>query len=93
MLTQLPAGAKAMKSKWVFRAKIMENKARLVAKGFTQRQGIDLNENLAFLICFFDTSHLGISFTLAVEHNIYNGTGRFCKLMKSINRLYQSDRV
>ncbi|KAI5350367.1 hypothetical protein L3X38_003258 [Prunus dulcis] len=47
MLTNLPAGNKAIGCKWVFRKKLKPDgsidkyKARLVAKGFTQKKGID----------------------------------------------------
>ena len=52
-LTTLPAGAKRIGVKWVFKTKLNEkgdvdkHKARLVAKGYSQRQGIDYNEVFA----------------------------------------------
>jgi hypothetical protein len=52
-LTTLPAGKKAIGSKWVFKTKLNTDgtidryKARLVAKGFNQRPGIDYDETFA----------------------------------------------
>jgi hypothetical protein len=49
-LTNLPAGARAIPCKWVYKLKtnpdgsINKYKARLVVKGFSQRQGIDYTE-------------------------------------------------
>ena len=46
-LTDLPAGAKRIGVKWVYKTKLDENgkvdkyKARLVAKGYTQQHGVD----------------------------------------------------
>ena len=52
-IQQLPAGAKAIRCRWVFKIK-PENaqepeiyKARLVAQGFRQKEGIDYNETFA----------------------------------------------
>ncbi|KAF3684151.1 putative ribonuclease H protein-like [Capsicum annuum] len=49
MLTDLPAGNRALLNKWVFRIKAEPNgkrrfKARLVVKGYSQRKGIDYDE-------------------------------------------------
>ena len=46
VLTDLPAGKRALLNKWVFRIKIEPDgkrrfKARLVVKGYSQRKGID----------------------------------------------------
>ena len=49
VLTELPAGKRALLNKWVFRIKIEPDgkrrfKARLVVKGYSQRKGIDYAE-------------------------------------------------
>ena len=47
-LVDLPAGHKAVKSKWVFKLKANGHfHAQLVAKGFTQIPGIDYNETFS----------------------------------------------
>ena len=52
-LINLPAGAKAIGLKWIFKVKrnsdgsINKYKARLVAKGYIQRHGIDFDEVFA----------------------------------------------
>jgi hypothetical protein len=52
-LVKLPAGQKAVGSKWVFKIKcnadgsIKHYKARLVAQGFSQRPGVDFTETFA----------------------------------------------
>ena len=47
-LVDLPAGRKAVRSKWVFKRKIdLRYRARLVAKGFTQIFGLDYDETFS----------------------------------------------
>ena len=46
VLTELPAGKRALLNKWVFRIKTEQDgkkrfKARVVVKGYSQRKGID----------------------------------------------------
>jgi hypothetical protein len=53
VLSELPAGHKAIGLKWVFKMKkdpegnIMKYKARLVAKGYAQKKGLDFEEVFA----------------------------------------------
>ena len=50
---KLPQGKKALKNKWVYRLKTEGNnsqlryKARLVVKGFSQKKGVDFEENFS----------------------------------------------
>ncbi|KXJ74150.1 hypothetical protein RP20_CCG014268 [Aedes albopictus] len=52
-LVELPAGRKAIGSKWIFKSKedekgnIVRHKARLVAQGFNQKFGVDFDEVFA----------------------------------------------
>lgn len=53
VLTDLPAGRKAINLKWVYKLKrdtngqIIKHKARLVAKGYVQKKGVDFDEVFA----------------------------------------------
>jgi hypothetical protein len=55
-IEDLPAGRKALKSKWIFSYKVDENgyvtkfKARLVAAGYSQQPGIDFKETFSSVI-------------------------------------------
>jgi hypothetical protein len=56
-LVDLPSGAKAIKSRWVFTKKPTPNghiryKARFVAKDFSQRPGIDYNDTYASVLAY-----------------------------------------
>lgn len=70
-LVPLPAGRKAVGSKWIFRIKensdgtINKYKARLVAKGFNQREGTDYSETFAPVI---KPITVRIILTLALTH-------------------------
>ncbi|GJX02910.1 putative RNA-directed DNA polymerase [Tanacetum coccineum] len=54
-LVRLPAGKKALQSKWVFKVKEKQDgskrhKARLVVKGFQQKQRVDYNETFSLIV-------------------------------------------
>lgn len=75
-LEKLPAGRKAISSKWVFTVKpnligdgsIRKFKARLVIKGFSQRAGIDYNETFAPVA---HNQSFRIILSLAAHHGLY----------------------
>jgi len=57
-LVTLPAHAKKIGVKWIYKTKLNEEgkvdkyKARLVAKGYTQTKGVDYNEVFARIACW-----------------------------------------
>ncbi|CAI7891844.1 unnamed protein product [Closterium sp. NIES-53] len=85
-LVVLPEGKKAVQCKWVLRIKTDDKgqvtiyKSRLVAKGFMQKEKQDFNE------IFAPTAKPP---TLREDED---GTGRVCKLKKSIDSLKQAPR-
>ena len=55
VLTELPAGKRALLNKWVFRIKTEPDgkrrfKARLVVKGYSQRKGINYDEIFSHVV-------------------------------------------
>ena len=73
ILTKLPAGKRAISSKWVFKTKmnalgeLVCRKARLVARGFCQTKGIDYNETYAPVVRYNSIRFL---LALAAKHNL-----------------------
>ncbi|GJZ80925.1 retrovirus-related pol polyprotein from transposon TNT 1-94 [Tanacetum coccineum] len=62
-LVRLPAGKKALQSKWVFRVKEEHDgkkryKARLVVKGFQHKLGVDYNEIFSLVVKMTTIRHL-----------------------------------
>jgi len=68
--TLLPAGRKAIGTKWVFKTKVgpgpndFRKKARLVVKGFSQKYGVDYEETFAPTVCK-STIRAAISFAVS----------------------------
>ncbi|KAI5730837.1 hypothetical protein M8J77_000587 [Diaphorina citri] len=77
-LCTLPAGKKPVKSKWVFKTKLLsdgsidKHKARLVAKGYSRKEGIEYDEIFAPVVRYTRNSRNSIRFllALAVERNL-----------------------
>ena len=75
-LTNLPAGAKTIGLKWIFKTKLNENgevekyKARLVAKGYSQQYGVDYTEVFA-PVARWDTIRMVIALAAQKGWNVY----------------------
>ncbi|PRQ42077.1 putative RNA-directed DNA polymerase [Rosa chinensis] len=75
-LTILPAGAKTIGVKWIFKTKLNENgevekcKARLVAKGYAQQYGIDYTEVFA-PVARWDTIRMVIALAAKKGWKVY----------------------
>lgn len=74
VLTNLPPGENAVKSKWVFKTKrngegkAVRWRARLVAKGFSQREGLDYGETFAPVVRYDSLRYLA---ALAVKYDMH----------------------
>lgn len=74
ILTDLPKGRKAIKTKWVFKTKrdddgvIVRHKARLVVKGCSQRAGMDYDETYSPVIRYGSIRYL---VALAARYELY----------------------
>ena len=73
MLTELPAGKRALLNKWVFRIKTEPDgkrrfKARLVVKGYSQRKGIDYAEIFSPVV---KLTSIRIMLSIVASKNLY----------------------
>ena len=73
VLTELPAGKRALLNKWVFRIKTEPDdkrgfKARLVVKGYSQRKGIDYAEIFSL---FVKLNSIRILFSIVGSKNLH----------------------
>ncbi|CAI7833990.1 unnamed protein product [Closterium sp. NIES-53] len=90
-LVVLPEGKKAIQCKWVLRIKTDDKgqvtiyKSRLVAKGFMQKEKQDFNE-------IFAPTAKPPTLRMTQPPGYEDGTGRVCKLKKSIYGLKQAPR-
>lgn len=72
-LTDLPAGRKAIRSKWVYKTKLdaegrpARHKARLVIKGYSQRKGVDYEETYSPVVRHSSLRYL---FAIAARLNL-----------------------
>lgn len=98
-LTELPAGKRAIGSKWVFKVKrntdgeIVRHKARLVAKGFNQQKGIDYDETYAPVVRYTSIRFL---LAMAVKYDlaIYQMDAVTAYLNGDLNeRIYMSQPI
>ena len=73
MLTERPAGKRALLNKWVFRMKTEPDgkrrfKARLVVKGYSQRKGIDYAEIFSPVV---KLTSIRILLSIVVSENLH----------------------
>ncbi|CAI7783899.1 unnamed protein product [Closterium sp. NIES-53] len=97
-LVERPPGVNIMKNRWVLTTKyridntIKREKARLVVKGFTQVYGADYDKTYAQLDmknAFLQSKLDRVLYMYQPDH-FNDGTGRVCKLLKSLYGLKQS---
>ncbi|CAI7893424.1 unnamed protein product [Closterium sp. NIES-53] len=87
-LVKRPRGVNIMKSRWVLTTKyriddtVEREKARLVVKGFTQVCGADYDKTYLPV-----SSYVTLRIFLKIPDYFDDGTGRVCKLLKSLYEL------